>query len=215
MSRNMYQHILDKAKPPQTPQRKRARSQDHAAPAKKRQQTAGRDCGWPGCTGDGEHRAPKSRDELTDYYWFCLDHVRTYNKAWNYYAGLSEDEVEREVRRDTTWNRPSWPLGGKRIIDQIDGIESWIRDQGLDGDTAARRARGDKEPATAKTPDPVIEAIEVLALDWPLDAAELKRAYKDLVKQHHPDANGGDKRAEERFKQITVAYKVVLEFLET
>jgi hypothetical protein len=60
-----------------------------------------RRCDSPGCDLPGEHRAPKSREQLHDYHWFCLEHVRAYNNAWNYYAGMSEDEVESERRADT------------------------------------------------------------------------------------------------------------------
>jgi hypothetical protein len=47
---------------------------------------------------------------MTQYRWFCLQHVREYNAAWNYYAGMSDDEVEADIRRDPGWPRPSWPL---------------------------------------------------------------------------------------------------------
>ena len=53
-----------------------------------------RACDHPECAEAGLHRAPRSRDALNSYYWFCLDHVRAYNKAWNYYADMSDDEVE-------------------------------------------------------------------------------------------------------------------------
>jgi len=52
-----------------------------------------------------------SRERINEYRWFCLDHVRTYNASWNYYAGLSDTEMEAELRADSTWNRPTWPLG--------------------------------------------------------------------------------------------------------
>src|SRR5947207_1526901 len=68
-------------------------------------------CDHPGCDCGGDFRAPKSRLELDSYYWFCLEHVRAYNIAWNYYAGMSEPEIEAEIRRDTVWQRPSWKLG--------------------------------------------------------------------------------------------------------
>ena len=64
-----------------------------------------------GCLHEGEFRAPRGRNELHSYYWFCLDHVREYNASWNYYAGMTEAEVEAAIRADTTWQRPSWPLG--------------------------------------------------------------------------------------------------------
>src|ERR1044071_2593556 len=70
-----------------------------------------RACDHPGCPGGGEFRAPRSRLELDRYYWFCLEHVRAYNSAWNYYAGMSDAEIEAEIRHDTVWQRPSWRLG--------------------------------------------------------------------------------------------------------
>ena len=70
-----------------------------------------RRCDWPGCEDMGEYRAPKNRG-LRSYYWFCLDHVRGYNTSWNYYEGMSADEIEQARRDDVTWNRPSWRLGG-------------------------------------------------------------------------------------------------------
>ena len=70
-----------------------------------------RPCDHPGCEAGGDFRAPKSRLELDRYYWFCLEHVRAYNVAWNYYAGMSDSEIEAEIRRDTVWQRPSWKLG--------------------------------------------------------------------------------------------------------
>jgi hypothetical protein len=56
----------------------------------------------------GVYPAPKSRDALRDYIWFCLDHIRAYNKSWNYYDGLQGAALEAEIRRATTWERPSW-----------------------------------------------------------------------------------------------------------
>src|ERR1700693_1150757 len=70
-------------------------------------------CDHPGCECGGDFRAPRSRLELDRYYWFCLEHVRAYNVAWNYYRGMSEPEIEAEIRRDTVWQRPSWKLGGR------------------------------------------------------------------------------------------------------
>ena len=70
-------------------------------------------CDHPNCTAPANHRAPKARSQLTDYYWFCLDHIREYNRSWNYCAGLTDTQVETEIRNDTVWRRPSWPLGGQ------------------------------------------------------------------------------------------------------
>ena len=68
-------------------------------------------CAHPGCDLAGEFRAPRSRDALDSYFWFCLEHVREYNAAWNYYADMDDAAVEAEVRKDIVWRRPTWPLG--------------------------------------------------------------------------------------------------------
>ena len=68
----------------------------------------------PGCGAPGEYRAPKSRNQLHDYWWFCLEHVRGYNAAWDYYKGMSPGEIEAQLRADTSWQRPTWPLGQPR-----------------------------------------------------------------------------------------------------
>ena len=71
-----------------------------------------RRCDHPDCAGAGEYRAPKGRERLQEYFWFCLDHVRQYNLSWNYFEGMNEREIEYIRRRDTIWERPTWRLGG-------------------------------------------------------------------------------------------------------
>ncbi len=165
-------------------------------------QPATRVCDHPGCRLEADYRAPRSRDQLNEYYWFCLGHVREYNSAWNYYAGMGVEEIEAETRRDTTWQRPTWPLGermGRRrfsftIHDPFDLMDKEAEEQ-------HRKARA---PAT-----PEEEAMKVLDLSGPLTQDILKARYKELVKRHHPDANNGDKDAEERFKRINQAYNTL------
>lgn len=167
-------------------------------------ETPHRPCDFPGCLHAGEYRAPKSRDHLHDYYWFCLDHIRDYNKAWDYYAGLEPEEIEEAIRRDTTWQRPTWRLGtngaatrvkfGFRIDDPFGLFEE-------DSNDTAR-------PATP--PRPEAEAMAVMGLEPPLTQAQLRTRYRELVKQHHPDINGGAIEAEERFKQISQAYALLM-----
>src|SRR5690348_17810776 len=78
--------------------RTRAFAPDPAAPP-------GRPCDMPGCERFGEYRAPKSRRNLKDYWWFCLEHVRAYNSTWDYYKGMSPGEIEAQLRADTAWQR--------------------------------------------------------------------------------------------------------------
>ena len=78
-------------------------------------------CEWRNCDEKGEFRAPKSRLMLNQYYFFCLEHIKEYNKSWDFYKGLSVSQIESSMREDTIWNRPSWPLKGNpyKVIEQI------------------------------------------------------------------------------------------------
>ena len=165
----------------------------------------GRSCEWPGCAGRGAHRAPRSRQDLRNFRWYCLDHVRLFNAAWNYYSGMTEAEVEADLRRDTVWNRPTWPLGvnGRPISPEWNPMDPL----GIFGPGAGEPP----PPPRRKTPEE--RAMQTLSLEPPLTLARVRARYKELVKRHHPDANGGDKAAEERFKEIQNAYQTIMESL--
>ncbi|HLY44572.1 MAG TPA: J domain-containing protein [Stellaceae bacterium] len=169
-------------------------------------------CDHPGCAGGGDFRAPRSRLELERYYWFCLEHVRAYNSAWNYYAGMSDAEVEAEIRRDTVWQRPTWKLGdrhgpGPRVRDPFDLYRNGAA--GREGGRANGNGNGqarDRGDAAARAASARDQALAVFDLEPPLTQLRLKARYKLLVKEHHPDAHGGDKAAEEKLKIINQAY---------
>jgi hypothetical protein len=167
----------------------------------------GRSCDMAGCPLPGEYRAPKSRHNLRDYWWFCLEHVRAYNRAWDYYRGMSAAEIEREIRADLSWQRPTWPLGGAGFGVRLDDIEA-VRADPL----GALGGRERTEPA-ARLPPALREALRELDLGWPVSAEEAKRRYKTLAKRHHPDVAGGDAAAAERFKRINGAYSTLRQFL--
>ena len=157
----------------------------------------------PDCEALGEYRAPKSRRHLGEDRWFCLDHVRAYNAAWDYYKGMSPGEIEAELRRDTGWQRPTWPLGrlGSAAWD-----EEFLRDP-MNVLSAARMRKSSE--GTVKAPADLREHLAALGLGWPLTLGALKTRYKELAKRHHPDANGGDRSSEERLKIINLAYAMV------
>jgi DnaJ-domain-containing protein 1 len=167
-------------------------------------QTFERVCEAPGCRLAGEFRAPFARDKLDQHRWFCLEHVREYNKRWDYFAGLDAEAIEQHIRADTTWRRPVWPLGGRRsngprIHDPLD----LSNEAGL-FEKPAPKMDGSEQLTPAER-----NAMGVLELSWPLTRAVVKSRYKELVKIHHPDANGGDREAEEKLKEINAAYSTL------
>ena len=172
-----------------------------------------RSCEHAGCREAGEFRAPKAPERMQEHYWFCLDHVREYNKAWNFCAGLSDQEIEAMIRADVVGWRPTWPLGhlgggtARAHFDRMRDSFGLFAD-GEDAEArvrAAARERARRRKA-AESGDQERDALSVMALAPPLTPARLKARYKELVKLHHPDTNGGDKGAEERLKLINQAY---------
>ena len=74
-------------------------------------------CEWPGCDGEATHRAPKGRMRENEYWRFCLEHVREYNHSYNYFAGMSDDEVARYQKDAVTGHRPTWKMGFNGGVD--------------------------------------------------------------------------------------------------
>jgi hypothetical protein len=168
-----------------------------------------RPCDQPGCIAGGDYRAPKSRLDLHDYYWFCLDHVRAYNSAWNYYAGMSDTEIEAEIRHDTVWQRPSWRLGDRHGPGYADRIRDHfgVFSGSPEGPDERRRRHGDhRRDLVRRALSAREQALAVFEIEPPFTLVSLKARYKTLVKLHHPDAHGGDKAAEEKLKIINQAY---------
>jgi DnaJ-domain-containing protein 1 len=162
-------------------------------------------CSWPGCSAAGEYPAPQSTRELRQFVWFCLDHVREYNRNWNFFAGMDEREIEAHRRADTTWHRPSWRFGTASLDET-----SRFRDPfGFFADQGPRNTyneAGGVRSALGKA----AQMMAVLNLEIGFTLEELKRRYKTLVKRHHPDLHGGDRDAEERLKQINEAYSYLM-----
>jgi hypothetical protein len=158
-------------------------------------------CDHAGCPAEGLYRAPKSRDRLNDYFWFCLDHVRDYNRSWDYYAGMKPEQIEAAVRRDTVWDRPTWPLGRWSSTRSVFGRDF------IPEDTDPFVEHGPPEPSRPRSK--LEQALAELALAPGATAEEIKRRYKTLAKKFHPDTNGGDRSAEERLKAINLAYSTL------
>ncbi len=146
----------------------------------RREAVAVRMCDWEGCNEAGECPAPKFRDS-PDKFWFCQEHAGAYNRNWNYFKGLTRDEAERMAREE---------------IKRARGY----RDAGTFRDTSSGVTKEERERNAA---------LEVLGLDGTADQAEIKAAFRDLAKKHHPDANLGDEEAAERFKSVIAAYELL------
>jgi len=169
-------------------------------------------CDAPGCNQAGEYRAPKGRGREGQYYNFCLDHVREYNKSYNYFAGMPDDEVISYQRSASTGHRPTWAMGVNRNGEKATGdprfawAEAFADTFGVfNGDLPGGKEKK-KEPERRPLRNLERRSFAALDLEGHEPAEEIKARYKELVKRLHPDANGGDRSSEDRLRQIIQAY---------
>ncbi len=172
-------------------------------------------CQRKGCTAPATHRAPKGRGRDGEYFEFCVEHVREYNATYNYFDGMSDVEVADFQKDALTGHRPTWKLGANSWAhgtaqgreDNPPAPES--SPAGQAGAFFAWRAKKSRaEPVESRRQLRPLErkALATLGLQQGVARTEIKSRFKDLVKRHHPDANGGDTRSEETLREIIQAY---------
>ena len=180
-----------------------------------RHDNTGRACEAPGCSEAGEFRAPGNRGHSYDgpgqYRWFCLDHVREFNAGYDWFEGMSAEEMYHAQHPAAGWRTES---NAFRADAGIDGLPRWADfDDPLDaiGMRAAeirKRAEGRQAEANRFTPRER-EALTVMGLGGDTDRPTLRRRYSQLVRKYHPDRNGGDRSHEGRLQQVVEAYNLL------
>ena len=178
---------------------------------------AGPACDRAGCANPGLYRAPMGRGQEGRYWRFCMAHVREYNASYNYFDGMNDAAVAAYQKDAVIGHRPTWAMGVNKAgrgeprrgpvppdFDTFDPL-GVLRTEGVG------RARQTKapEPVRPRLSAPVRRALDVLGLEEGADAPAIKAQYKALVKRFHPDAHGGDRSFEERFRDIVKAHDVL------
>ncbi len=171
-------------------------------------------CEWNGCREPGRFPAPMGRGREGQYFKFCLEHVRQYNKSYNYFAGMSEEEIAHYQKNTTTGHRPTWSMGlkGKRSGDARGGSKP----NGFQWRFATVDPfgffRDDQDPHPDRMPErrPVRNAerkcLDALDLTEMATAKEIKARFKTLVKRLHPDSNNGVAGSEDKLREVIQAY---------
>jgi len=167
-----------------------------------------RACAAEGCSEAGSFRAPKGRHAEGEYHWFCLDHVREYNKTYNYFAGMNEAAVQSFQKDALTGHRPTWKVGVNTRADEgrpDTRARPRVADPfGMFGG-AERQARPDPERRRA-VHNQERRSFDMLGLPETATRAEVKARFHLLAKRYHPDANGGDRGNEDRLRDVIQAY---------
>lgn len=179
-------------------------------------ENSGRRCDQPGCDEPGEFRAPPAEglvrgDRPPPFRWFCLDHVRTFNQRYNFFDGMSTDEIHDAQRPLAGWEATRvYSNGGADrpprwadFADPLDAIGARFRAGAGGGD--APRSRADGRPLT----DGDRRCLRVLGLPIDADRRALRQRYADLVRRYHPDRNGGDRGHEQALRAVIEAYQAL------
>lgn len=169
------------------------------------------ECAVPGCDAPGEFRAPltpSTFDGPGDFAFLCLDHVRAHNARYNYFAGMSADEIEAEQSPTAAWQRtvrsfahlgtdpaPAWG----DFNDPLDAIGARFR---------ARPSAGASVSPERFTPRER-NALNEMGLKEDVSRPQLRRRYADLLRRYHPDRNGGDRAHEKRLGRVIEAYQLL------
>lgn len=170
-----------------------------------------RRCHAPGCDDAAEFRAPGVRepsfDGPGDYRWFCLDHVRAFNADYDWFDGMSAEEILAAQRPYAGWERETRAF---RPTAGIDSAPRWADfADPLDAIAYRARARRGEQGAGHQFSADERGALDVLGLAVDCDRRGLRLRYSELVRRYHPDRNGGDRSFEARLQRVVEAYQLL------
>ncbi len=170
-------------------------------------ETSTKTCEAPGCQEAGVYRAPKSPDLLDEYFWFCKDHIREYNLKWNFFQGTTEDEFQKFIDKDRVWGRETEPFHKRpdegRVWSRL-GVNDPV--EILGSNATQNPGRAPTAQATRKLPSTERKALEILDARDSWTRPEIRKQYKSLVKDLHPDMNGGNRDDEARLQEVVWAW---------
>jgi hypothetical protein len=153
-------------------------------------------CEAPGCTQVGEFRAPKSNrlpGSEGGWQFLCLEHVRAFNAGYNFFDGLSPDEIRDAQSPLAGWEQTTSPKG-RPAFSFGDAHDLFGADRKAPPQPKRWAGFGDAQ------------ALGALGLGDAATAADVRRAYKRLVRRYHPDSNEGDRSMEGKLQAVVNAY---------
>ena len=157
-------------------------------------------CDWDNCNEQGSYKAPIERDNSRKYRLLCLEHVKIFNKKWNYFANMNDQEIEYFVKSDLTWHKSTKSFGSSENFFNI------LWNNALEDKLNIFKSSGFKEFKKTKFTDTDRDALDIMDLKYDTKWEEIQKKFKYLVKKYHPDKNLGSKKYEDKLKKITLAY---------
>jgi len=172
-------------------------------------------CDYPKCTRKAEARAPKGRDQLHEYYWFCQSHAADYNKSWNFFEGMSEGAARAYQDSQHYGNRPTWNFtkGGtaqKQAKEaSVDWQKAFMDPFSMFSDRPPPGHARTQDTESPKFGRLQTKAFETLTLKPDAKKSDVRKRYAELVRAYHPDSNGGDRSNEDLLQKVVAAYQIL------
>ena len=160
-------------------------------------------CEWSNCKEVAKFKAPTEKDNSKNFKWLCKVHVKLFNKNWNYFDGMSQNEIENFLKSDLTWHRPTQKFGSTDNFFNILWNNTLNDKFKIFKENEERSVRGDKHKKLCEKDK---EAFRIMDLKFNDDLTALQKKFKSLVKKFHPDKHAGNKKYEDKLKKITLAY---------
>ena len=158
-------------------------------------------CEWENCKESGKFKAPQEKDNSKNYKWLCKEHIKLFNKNWNYFEGMSQDEIEVFLKSDLTWHRPTQKFASSDNFFNIlwnnalsDKFKIFHEKKYFNTNNNKKLSEKDKD------------AFRIMGLKFDADWSSIQKKFKTLVKKFHPDRNLGNKQFEDKLKKVTLAY---------
>ena len=158
-------------------------------------------CEWDNCNESGEFKAPLEKDNSKKYRWLCEEHIKLFNKNWNYFDGMPQNEIEDFLKSDLTWHRPTQKFGSSdnffnilwnnALNDNFNFFKDGKFSNAFDGKKLSEKDK---------------DAFKIMGLKFNADWTSVQKKFKSLVKKFHPDKHSGSKEYEDKLKKITMAY---------
>ena len=157
-------------------------------------------CEWENCKVIGEFKAPTEKDNSKNFKWLCEDHIKLFNKNWNYFEGMSQNEIENFLKSDLTWHRPT------QKFSSVDNFFNILWNNALSDKFKIFEKENSIHIYNEKLCERDKDAFRIIGLKFDADLAVIQKKFKTLVKKFHPDRNAGNKQFEDKLKKITLAY---------
>ena len=157
-------------------------------------------CEWDKCSKTAMYKAPAEKDNSRKFRLFCLEHIKIFNKNWNYFSDMNENEIEYFIKSDLTWHKPTKSFGSSENFFNI------LWGNALEDKFNIFKNSNHKDFKKTNLSEKDRYALEILGLKYEAKWSDIQKKFKTLVKKYHPDKNHGSKKYEDILKKVTLAY---------